>query len=89
DVSDMGRLPAEDAQLFPADKQLNQRAIWIALLIALGWAFLGLAGALPLYMVSMPCLADLPSSAKFSGAYSTLEDLMISLIRLLRAIESG
>ncbi|KAJ7482288.1 hypothetical protein B0H11DRAFT_2193371 [Mycena galericulata] len=87
DVSDMGRSPAEDAQLFPADEQLSQRAIWIALLIALGWAFLGLAGALPLYMVSVPCLADLPSSAKFSGAYSTLEDL--SLIRLLRAIESG
>ncbi|KAJ7938158.1 hypothetical protein B0H13DRAFT_2301727 [Mycena leptocephala] len=87
DVSDMGQSPAEDAKLFPADEQLSQRAIWIALLIALGWAFLGLAGALPLYMVSMPCIADLPSTATFSGAYSTLEDL--SLMRLLRAFDSG
>ncbi|KAJ7840756.1 Hsp70 protein-domain-containing protein [Mycena leptocephala] len=83
----MGQSPAEDAKLFPADEQLSQRAIWIALLIALGWAFLGLAGALPLYMVSMPCIADLPSTATFSGAYSTLEDL--SLMRLLRAFDSG
>ncbi|KAJ6542659.1 hypothetical protein B0H19DRAFT_957413 [Mycena capillaripes] len=87
DVSDMGESPAGDAALFPADEQLSQRAIWIALLIALGWAFLGLAGALPLYMVSMPCIADLPSSSTFSGAYSTLEDL--SLMRLLRALDSG
>ncbi|KAJ7141880.1 hypothetical protein C8R43DRAFT_892427 [Mycena crocata] len=87
DVSDMGQTPAGDAELFPADEQLSQRAIWIALLIALGWAFLGLAGALPLYMVSLPCIADLPSSATFSGAYSTLEDL--SLMRLLRAFDSA
>ncbi|KAJ7696606.1 hypothetical protein B0H17DRAFT_1053875 [Mycena rosella] len=87
DVSDMGQSPAEDAALFPADEQLSQRAIWIALLIALGWAFLGLAGALPLYMVSMPCIADLPSSATFGGAFSTLEDL--SLMRLLRALDNG
>ncbi|KAJ7145847.1 hypothetical protein C8R44DRAFT_655846 [Mycena epipterygia] len=87
DVSDMGQSPAGDAELFPADEQLSQRAIWIALLIALGWAFLGLAGALPLYMVSMPCIADLPPSATFGGAYSTLEDL--SLMRLLRALDSG
>ncbi|KAJ7619547.1 hypothetical protein FB45DRAFT_931060 [Roridomyces roridus] len=87
DVSEMGRSPAGDAELFPADELLSQRAIWTALLIVLGWAFLGLAGALPLYMVSLPCLANLPSSATFSGAYSTLEDL--SLMRLLRSIESG
>ncbi|KAJ7446697.1 hypothetical protein FB451DRAFT_1291217 [Mycena latifolia] len=87
DVSNMGRSPSEDAALFPADEQLSQRSIWIAFLIALGWALLGLAGALPLYMVSMPCLADQPSSATFGGAYSTLEDL--SLMRLLRALDSG
>ncbi|KAJ7620563.1 hypothetical protein DFH06DRAFT_67290 [Mycena polygramma] len=87
DVSDLGKSPAGDAALFPSDEQLSQRAIWIALLIALGWAFLGLAGALPLYMVSMPCIADLPSSSTFGGAYSTLEDL--SLMRLLRALDSG
>ncbi|KAJ7778491.1 hypothetical protein B0H16DRAFT_1683704 [Mycena metata] len=87
DVSDMGESPAGDANLFPADEQLSQRAVWIALLIALGWAFLGLAGALPLYMVSIPCLANLPSSSTFSGAYSTLEDL--SLMRLLRAFDDN
>ncbi|KAK7029822.1 MPN domain-containing protein [Favolaschia claudopus] len=68
DVSDMGKSPAGDAELFPADEQLSQRALWIALLIALGWALLGLGGALPLYMVSTPYL---------------------SLMRLLRAIDSG
>ncbi|KAJ7223061.1 hypothetical protein GGX14DRAFT_426660 [Mycena pura] len=87
DVSDLGRSPATDAALFPADEQLTQRAIWVALLIALGWALLGLAGALPLYIVALPCLADLPAPATFGGAYSTLEDL--SLMRLLRAFESG
>ncbi|KAK7055165.1 MPN domain-containing protein [Favolaschia claudopus] len=87
DVSDMGKSPAGDAELFPADEQLSQRALWIALLIALGWALLGLGGALPLYMVSTPCLADLPNTATFSGSSSTLEDL--SLMRLLRAIDSG
>ncbi|KAJ7160781.1 hypothetical protein C8R46DRAFT_1223124 [Mycena filopes] len=87
DVSDLGESPAGDASLFPADEQLSQRALWIAFIIALGWAFLGLAGALPLYMVSMPCLADLPSSSTFSGAYSTLEDL--SLMRLLRAFDDN
>ncbi|KAF7297179.1 MPN domain-containing protein [Mycena indigotica] len=87
DVSDLGKSPAGDAELFPSDEQLSQRAIWIALLIALGWAFLALAGALPLYMVSLPCLANQPSTSTFSGAYSTLEDL--SLLRLLRAIENN
>ncbi|CAK5270978.1 unnamed protein product [Mycena citricolor] len=86
DVSDMGRSPAEDAALFPSDEQLSQRAVWIALLIVLGWAFLGLVGALPLYMVSTPCLADGNSPAVFGGQYSTLEDL--SLLRLLRAVEA-
>ncbi|KAF7373376.1 MPN domain-containing protein [Mycena sanguinolenta] len=87
DVSDMGKSPAGDAALFPADEELSQRAIWIAFLIALGWAFLGLAGALPLYMVTTPCIAGLPNTATFSGAFSTLEDL--SLMRLLRAFDSG
>ncbi|KAF7326857.1 MPN domain-containing protein [Mycena venus] len=76
-----------DAELFPADEQLSQRALWIALLIALGWALVGLGGALPLYMVSIPCIADFPSTATFGGSFSTLEDL--SLMRLLRALDSG
>ncbi|KAJ7234307.1 hypothetical protein B0H12DRAFT_1142976 [Mycena haematopus] len=87
DVADMGKSPAEDAALFPADEQLSQRAIWIAFLIALGWTFLGLGGALPLYMVSTSCIADLPNTATFGGAFSTLEDL--SLMRLLRALDSN
>ncbi|KAJ7058112.1 hypothetical protein C8F01DRAFT_1149575 [Mycena amicta] len=87
DVSDLGKSPAGDAELFPSDEQLSQRAIWIALLIALGWALLGLAGALPLYMVSLPCLANQSSPSTFGGSYSTLEDL--SLLRLLRAIQSN
>ncbi|KAJ7091404.1 hypothetical protein B0H15DRAFT_234366 [Mycena belliarum] len=87
DVSSLGRSPADDAALFPADEQLSQRAIWIALLIALGWALLGLAGALPLYIVALPCLADRPPSTTFGGTLSTLEDL--SLLRLLRALDAG
>lgn len=87
DVSDIGHSPAQDAALFPSDEQLNQRALWISFLIVLGWSVLGLIGALPMYLVSVPCIADLPSSSHFGGAYSTLEDL--SLMRLLRYIDSG
>ncbi|KAJ7597412.1 hypothetical protein C8J56DRAFT_920009 [Mycena floridula] len=86
DVSDAGQSPAEDSKLFPSDEQLNQRALWIALLMVLGWSILGLAGALPLYLVSLPCSAELPSST-FGGSFSVLSDL--SLVRLLRAFDSG
>ena len=82
DHSRPSRSPAEDAEQFPSDEQLSQRALWIALLLALGWTVLGLAGALPLYLVSTPCLADLDSRAKYSGSLSVLQDL--SLLRLLR-----
>ncbi|KAF7307698.1 MPN domain-containing protein [Mycena kentingensis (nom. inval.)] len=86
-VDDMGKSPAGDAELFPSDEALSQRALWIALLIAMGWALLGLGGALPLYMINMPCLANGDSPAAFGGSYSTLEDL--SLMRLLRAIQDN
>lgn len=87
DVSDAGRSRAEDAELFPSDEQLNQRALWVSFLIVLGWTFLGLAGALPLYLVSTPCLAKLPDPAVHGGVYSTLQDL--SVLRLLRLLDSG
>ena len=81
DLSRPSRSPAEDAEQFPSDEQLTQRALWVAFLLALGWTVLGLAGALPLYLVSTPCLANLPSPAKYSGAFSILQEL--SLLRLL------
>jgi hypothetical protein len=87
DVSDAGRSPQEDVHLFPSDEQLSQRTLWVALLLVLGWSILGLAGALPLYLVSTPCLAHMPSTTQYTGAYSTLQDL--SLLRLLRLWDSG
>lgn len=87
DVSDAGKSARTDDELFLSDEQLNQRALWIAFLIALGWTVLGLVGVLPLYMVSLPCLADSSPMSVYGGSYSTLQDL--SLTRLLRAIESG
>ncbi|KAF9556409.1 hypothetical protein CPC08DRAFT_778388 [Agrocybe pediades] len=87
DVSDAGRSPVEDAKLFPSDEELSQRTLWVALLIVLGWSFLGLAGALPIYLVNTPCNGELPSGAVFGGGYSTLNDL--SILRLLRLFESG
>ncbi|TFK41946.1 hypothetical protein BDQ12DRAFT_645286 [Crucibulum laeve] len=87
DVSDAGRSTATDAHLFPSDEQLTQRALWISFLIVLGWSILGLAGALPLYLISTPCHAELPSPAVFGGGYSTLQDL--SLLRLLRMFDTG
>ncbi|KAF8899144.1 hypothetical protein BD779DRAFT_1487243 [Infundibulicybe gibba] len=80
DVSDAGRSAALDAQLFPSDDQLNQRALWTSLLIVLGWRF-------PLYLVSTPCLAHFAPPAIHSGAYSVLQDL--SLLRLLELVDAG
>ncbi|KDR85603.1 hypothetical protein GALMADRAFT_53945 [Galerina marginata CBS 339.88] len=87
DVSDAGRSVAQDARLFPSDEELSQRALWVALLIALGWSVLALGGALPLYLINTPCNANYPSPSVFGGGYSTLTDL--SLIRLLRLFDSG
>ncbi|TFK56751.1 hypothetical protein OE88DRAFT_1650202 [Heliocybe sulcata] len=82
DVSDAGRSPTKDAELFPSDEQLSQRTLWMALLIVLGWSIVGVAGALPLYLVSTSCLADAAPGARYMGVYSVLQDL--SLLRLLR-----
>ncbi|KAH9486372.1 hypothetical protein JR316_0000436 [Psilocybe cubensis] len=87
DVSDAGRSPNQDAKLFPSDEQLSQRALWVALLITLGWSFLALAGALPLYLINTPCNGNLPPASVFGGGYSTLTDL--SLIRLVRLFEDA
>jgi len=45
-----------------------------------------LAGALPLYLVKTPCVADTANSAHFGGQYSTLLDL--SLLRLLNLLDN-
>lgn len=87
DVSDLGQSPAGDAYLFPSDEQLSQRTLWISFLIVLGWTLLGLGGALPLYLVSTPCLAQSASPGNFTGIYSTMQDL--SLMRLLQLMDSG
>jgi calcium permeable stress-gated cation channel len=46
----------------------------------------GLVGALPLYLVSTPCLAHLSGDPDFAGVYSTIQDL--SLLRLLQLLEA-
>jgi len=85
DTSNLGASPREDARLFPTDEELGQRTLWIAFLISLGWTVLGLAGALPLYMVSTPCVADSSPKVTYGGRTSTLTDL--SLFRLLKMID--
>lgn len=82
-----GRSAAENADLFPSDEQLSQRALWTSLLVVLGWSITGLVGALPLYLVSTPCLAESGVTVTFGGAYSLLQDL--SVIRLLRLFDNG
>lgn len=85
DVSDAGRSAINDAEMFPSDEQLNQRAVFICLLIVFGWTILGLVGALPLYLVETPCLAQMSISTE--GVYTALHDL--SLLRLLRVIDDS
>ena len=88
DVSDAGRSNAQDAKLFPSDEELSQRVLFVALKIAFGWSIIALGGALPLYLINIPCNADFPTPAvSGQGGYSTLSD--ISLIRLLRAFDNG
>jgi calcium permeable stress-gated cation channel len=86
DVSDAGKSTEKNLDLFPTDEQLSQRTIWMALLICLGWSVLALCGALPLYLVSTPCLAHSIYQGGTSGAYSVVQDL--SLLRLLQLFET-
>ncbi|KAG1749760.1 uncharacterized protein EDB91DRAFT_1046857 [Suillus paluster] len=87
DVSDAGRSAPVDARLFPSDEELSQRTLWTCLIIVLGWSLVGLGGALPLYLVSTPCLAHSISDPRFNGIYSTIQDL--SLLRLLQQLENS
>ncbi|KAG8742653.1 hypothetical protein FRC10_001136 [Ceratobasidium sp. 414] len=72
---------------FPSDGELAQRTLWVALLLVIGWTIVGLVGALPLYLVGTPCLADSYPHAVFGGRVSTLQDL--SLLRLLKMYDEG
>ncbi|KAK7680543.1 hypothetical protein QCA50_016324 [Cerrena zonata] len=85
DISNAGRSPAVDAELFPSDEQLSQRTLWVCFLVVLGWSVLALAGLLPLYMVDTPCMADSAGPSRFTGAYSVLQDM--SLLRLIRLLD--
>ena len=87
DPPNAGRSAAEDANLFPSDEQLSQRTLWLSFFVVLGWSIIGLASALPLYLVSIPCIAQIASPTTFGGVHSTLEDL--SLMRLLRLFDEG
>ncbi|TCD68080.1 hypothetical protein EIP91_011533 [Steccherinum ochraceum] len=87
DVDDTGKSVEKDAELFPSDEQLMQRTLWVCLLIAMGWSLLALAGLLPLYTVSTPCLAHSANPASFTGVYSVLQDL--SLLRLLQLLDNS
>ena len=87
DVSEAGRSAARDAQLFPCDEALSQRALWTCLVIVSGWSILGLAAFLPLYLVDTPCLAKTIPPARYAGTFSALQDL--SLLRLLHLLDSG
>ena len=86
DVDDTGRSMEKDAELFPSDELLMQRTLFVCFLIVLGWSVLSLAGLLPLYMVSTPCLAHSRGPSAFTGAYSILQDL--SLLRLLQLLDN-
>lgn len=87
DVSDAGRSALVDARLFPSDEELSQRTLWTCLIIVLGWSLVGLGGALPIYLVSTPCLAHSAGDPEFTGVYSTIQDL--SLLRLLQLLEAN
>lgn len=63
-----------------------QRTLWIAFLMSLGWALLGLAIGVPLYLIKTPCLAQSSPQVQFGGQLSTLQDL--SLLRLLTLLDN-
>ena len=85
DVQDAGRNAGTDAHLFPSDEELTQRLLFIALLICMGWSILALGGALPLYLINVPCLARSAAQNYTYGGYSAIYDL--SLLRLLQLLD--
>lgn len=84
--SDPSDPAAEDARKFPSDEELSQRTLWTCFVIVLGWSILGLAGALPLYLISLPCLAETAPAPRYLGGYSTLQDL--SILRVLQLFDN-
>jgi calcium permeable stress-gated cation channel len=84
--SDPADPAAADPRRFPSDEELSQRTLWSCFLIVLGWSILGLAGALPLYIISIPCLAKTAPTPHFVGGYSTLLDL--SILRVLMLLDN-
>jgi len=85
DVQDAGRNVAADARLFPSDEELTQRILFITLLICMGWSVLALGGALPLYLINVPCLVRSAAQTYTYGGYSAVYDL--SLLRLLQLLD--
>jgi len=77
---------AADARRFPSDEELSQRTLWFCFLMVLGWSILGLVGALPLYLISVPCLAETARAPRYLGGYSTLQDL--SVLRVLQLLDN-
>ena len=59
--------------------------LWVTFLVTLGWSILALGGALPVYIVNIPCNSQLPDHTLSTGGYSSLQDL--SLLRLLRLVD--
>lgn len=59
--------------------------LWIALLICIGWSVLALGGALPLYLINVPCMAWSAAHNYTYGGYSAVYDL--SLLRLLQLLD--
>jgi hypothetical protein len=86
DVQDAGANVATDAHLFPSDEEVTQRILWIALLICIGWSILALGGALPLYLINVPCLLQSAAQTYTYGGYSAVYDL--SLLRLLQLLDN-
>ncbi|KAI0275250.1 hypothetical protein BC834DRAFT_815275 [Gloeopeniophorella convolvens] len=86
DASDAGRSPADDARIFPSDEELSQRTLWHCLLMVLGWSVVGLAGALPLYIVGIPCIAETAPAPRLGGHYAVLQDL--SVVRVLQLLDN-
>jgi hypothetical protein len=77
---------AEDPRKFPSDEELSQRTLWVCFVVVLGWSVLGLVGALPLYLISLPCLAETAPPPHYLGGYSTLQDL--SILRVLQLFDN-
>lgn len=84
--SDPSDPAAEDARKFPSDEELSQRTLWLCFVVVLGWSILGLACALPLYIISLPCLAETAPPPLHLGGYSTLQDL--SILRVLQLFDN-